>query len=43
MERDTGAPGGLVLTDAALERLKEQSPEDCLLCVLDAFDEEDWE
>jgi hypothetical protein len=31
------------LTDAALQQLKEQAAEGCLLCLLDAFDTEDWE
>jgi hypothetical protein len=43
MERDTEARGGLALTDAVLEELKEQAPEGCLLCALSALDEEDWD
>ena len=43
MERDAAIPSGLVLTDAVLDELKKQSPEGCLLCILDAFDEEDWD
>lgn len=32
-----------VLTDAALDELKRQSANGCLLCSLDALDEEEWE
>lgn len=43
MKLDADAPGGLILTDAALEQLKEQSSEGCLLCVWDTLNEEDWD
>jgi hypothetical protein len=33
----------LVLTDAALSELKEQAPEGCVLCSLEAWDEEEWD
>lgn len=32
-----------VLTDAVLEELKKQSENGCLLCSLDALDEEEWD
>jgi hypothetical protein len=32
-----------VLTDAVLEELKKQSENGCLLCSLDAWDEEEWD
>ena len=32
-----------VLTDAALDELKRQSAKGCLLCSLDALDDEEWE
>jgi hypothetical protein len=32
-----------VLTDAVLNELKEQSPEGCLLCSFDTWDEEEWD
>lgn len=32
-----------VLTDAVLEKLKEQSTAGCLLCSLEEWDEEDWD
>jgi hypothetical protein len=32
-----------VLTDAALDELKKQSVNGCLLCELDALDAEEWE
>ena len=31
------------LMDAVLNELKEQSPEGCLLCSFDAWDEEEWD
>ncbi len=43
MERDMDSPGALLLTDAALEQLKQQAPEGCLLCALQAFEAEDWD
>jgi hypothetical protein len=43
MERDIDSLGPLVLTDAALDQLTEQAREGCLLCVLGAFDAEDWD
>jgi hypothetical protein len=32
-----------VLTDAVLEELKKQSENGCLLCSLEAWDEEEWD
>jgi len=32
-----------VLTDSVLEELKRQSENGCLLCSLDALDEEEWD
>jgi hypothetical protein len=43
MELDMDPPGPLVLTDAALEQPTQQAPESCLLCVLGAFETEDWD
>jgi hypothetical protein len=43
MEGWARMPNGLALTDAVLEELKEQAPEACVLCVLSALDEEDWD
>jgi hypothetical protein len=46
MKRGIDAPDSLsesVLTDTALEELKRQSENGCLLCSLDALDEEEWD
>jgi hypothetical protein len=43
MARDINALGCFALTDAVLDRLKEQSPAGCLLCIFEAMDEEDWD
>lgn len=32
-----------VVKDAALMKLKKQAPPGCLLCVIDEWDEEDWD
>jgi hypothetical protein len=37
------SPGPLVLTDAALEQLTQHASGGCLLCVLGAFEAEDWD
>lgn len=33
---------GAVLSDAVLSELKRHAPAGCLLCFLDAWDEEEW-
>lgn len=43
MEREADALDGLVLTDAVLIQLKEQSPEGCVLCFFEAWDAEEWD
>jgi hypothetical protein len=40
---DAGAPMPEWLSDAALQRLREQAPAGCLLCTLDESALEDWD
>ena len=36
-------PGDLLISDEAVQELKRQAPEGCVLCELEYLDEEDWD
>jgi hypothetical protein len=40
---DCSALDESILTNSVLTELKKQSPDGCLLCSFDAWDEEDWD
>ena len=42
MQRDATPVCVLNFTDATLRKFKEQAPEGCLLCILDAIPEEEF-